>query len=277
MKNPIVALTIGLVCTVLGVSGIFLAVRVMTAKQLAEKEKRVAAELAAKQEAEAKAELLAEQEAKEAKLEIERMAIADAERRNRLSRAALTIWEETEHETISILSARLNEATIRYRNIVTNLTTTNLTTTNLTTTNLTTTNLTTTNLKYVDMPDWLRVKAQDIYRKEGESKGLIREVNGKEYDLRTNPAGWVTIHTAKVVQIADDSYLMVNEAPLPNFGFRYFKLKTNGLPKLLRENERVKVVGLAIGSITYKTAFGGQTNILIYDSGKPIGTVKDGR
>jgi hypothetical protein len=127
------------------------------------------------------------------------------------------------------------------------------------------------------MPDWLRVKAQDIYRKEGESKGLIREVNGKEYDLRTNPAGWVTIATAKVVQIADDGYLMVNEAPLPNSGYRYFKLKTNGLPKPLRENERVKVVGLAIGSFTYKSATGGQVDILIYDSGKPIGTVKDGR
>lgn len=225
-------------------------------KQKAAAEEREKAEAVAKAVAEAKAQAIAKaaaDAAAAAKLEVERKAKAEAQRKERLksNAAAMAIWEEPDQEAIRILAARLTDATLKHKT-------------------------TTVNLKHDDMPDWLRAKTQNLYREEGEAKALIREIEGKFYDLRTNPAGWVQIRSAEVIQVlGEGAYLMRNDDTSGSFSISVFKLKHNGLARILNINDRVQVNAFSAGTWTYNTKGGEVKTVPVYDPGLPVGPARD--
>src|SRR5205085_12693301 len=108
--------------------------------------------------------------------------------------------------------------------------------------------------KYDDMPDWLKTAAQTRHQLEGEAKGLIREVNGKTYDLRTSPAGWLMLPLSEVFQLVADGYLMRDVASMgqPNGQAKVFKLKHNGLMRVMNVGDRVQLVAMSSGTYNYE-------------------------
>ena len=224
------------------------------AKKKAEAEEK--ANAVAKAVADAKAEAIAQaaaQAAAAAKLEIERKAKADADKMVKLKSnpTVLALWEEPDQDAIKINSTTENDAYIRHKGK-------------------------TLSVKYSDMPEWLKLKAQAMHKEDGEARGFYREVRGKTYDLRTNPPGWVTIPTAKVLQVLGDGYLMINEGTTERFGnIAVFKMKHNGLSRVLNENDRIQVNGFSEGTYTYKTRGGDTQTVPVYDPGMPIGPLRE--
>src|SRR5262249_21423537 len=131
--------------------------------------------------------------------------------------------------------------------------------------------------KYTELPEWLRTAAQQKYKDEGEAKGLYRELNGKVYDLRTNPAGWVSLPTAEVVQIIEDGYIIVDrdslqsDATLP----KVFKLKHNGLARILNSGDVIQVSAMSAGTYTYRNKNDDVRTVPVYDPGMPVGPLRE--
>ncbi len=223
------------------------------ARQKLESEEK--AKAVAKAVADAKAEAIAQaaaQAAAAAKLELERKAKAEADKMVKLKSnpTVLALWEEPDQDAIKINSTTENDAYIRHKGK-------------------------TLSVKYSDMPEWLKLKAQAIYKEDGEAKGFYREVRGKTYDLRTNPPGWVTIPSARVLQVLDNGYLMINEGTTERFRVAVFRLKHNGLARVLNENDKMQVTGFSDGTYTYETKSGDTKTVPVYDPGMPIGPLRE--
>lgn len=223
------------------------------ARQKLESEEK--AKAVAKAVADAKAEAVAQaaaQAAAAAKLELERQAKAEADKMAKLKSnpTVLALWEESDQDAIKINSTTENEAYIRHKGK-------------------------TLNVKYSDMPAWLKLKAQAMHKEDGEAKGFYREFRGKIYDLRTSPPGWVTIPSAEVLQLLDDGYLMTNESNAERLRLSVFKLKHNGLARVLNVNDRIQMTGISDGTYTYKTKGGDTKTVPVYDPGMPVGPLRE--
>lgn len=277
----VVALTLLiLLVTSLGVLG-----RRIAIKHQEEKQRRAAAGLAqkkaetdrneaaagkAKAEAEA-AKLRAEQEEKarmiaKAAADAEALAAAETARREAEEKAqreeeqkarvkknpsVWALWEEQDHDTIRLVTTRVNDAILNHRGA-------------------------SVTAKYEDMPDWLRTAAQAKHREDGEAKGLIREAEGQIYDLRTSPAGWVPLPAAEVIQIVEDGYLLIDLASLYNryAQTRVFKLKHNGLARILNKGDRIQMTAMSAGTYTYVTKGDEISTVPVYDPGMPVGPLR---
>jgi DNA-directed RNA polymerase subunit RPC12/RpoP len=223
------------------------------ARQKLENEEK--AKAVAKAAADAKAEAIAQaaaQAAVAAKMELERKAKAEADKMAKLKSnpTLFALWEEPDQDAIRINSTTETDAFIRHKGK-------------------------TLSVKYSDMPEWLRTKAQSMHKDDGEARGFYREIRGKIYDLRTNPPGWVTIPTAKVLQVFGDGYLMINEGTTERFRVAVFKLKHNGLSRVLNENDRIQVTGFSDGTYTYETKGGDTKTVPVYDPGMPVGPLRE--
>jgi S1-C subfamily serine protease len=164
----------------------------------------------------------------------------------------LALWDEKDRSAIKIASTRPAEATLLYKgdSVI---------------------------AKYEDMPDWLKTAAQAKHQQDGEAAGLIREVNGKTYDLRTAPAGWLKLPLAEVIQIVSDGYLMIDVASMraANAQSKVFKLKHNGLMRVLNTGDRVQIVAMSVGTYNYETKRLEMVRVPIYDPGMPMGRLRD--
>lgn len=161
------------------------------------------------------------------------------------------LWEERDHEAIRIVSTRPNDATINHngRSFM---------------------------AKYEDLPEWLRIRAQTKYKDEGEAKGQIREVDGKIYDLRTSPGGWVALPLAEVFQIVDNGYLLIDSVSL-NSAYaqnKVFKLKHNGFSRILNTGDRIQITAMSVGTYTYETKENEIKTVPLYDLGMPVGPLR---
>ena len=196
-----------------------------TAKLKAEQDEevRATAKAAADAEAIAAAEAAKLEAAEKMRLEEERKAKA------KKNPSVWALWEEQNHDAIGIVTTRPSDAIVKHAG----------------------TNVT---ARYEEMPEWLRIAAQTKHKEDGEAKGLVREVDGKIYDLRTSPAGWVTLPTAEVIQIVKDGYLLIDVASLNDYyaQTKVFKLKHNGLTRILNTGDRIQVTGMSVGTYTYE-------------------------
>lgn len=198
----------------------------------------------AKAEAQAAADNVKQKAEEHARLEEERKASVK-------SPSVRELWEEQDHAAIQIVMTRPGDATLKYKG----------------------TNVT---AGYDDMPEWLRMAAQAKYKDDGEAKGLIREVDGKIYDLRTSPAGWVSLPTAEVLQIVEDGYLMLDVASLENgIQARGFKLKHNGLMRILNVGDRIQVSAMSAGTYSYINKNDENMIVPVYDPGMPVGPLRE--
>jgi S1-C subfamily serine protease/predicted RNA-binding Zn-ribbon protein involved in translation (DUF1610 family) len=210
-----------------------------------EEKARIAARAAAEAEAFAAAEAAKREAEEKARLEEERKA------RAKKNPAVWALWEEQDHDAIRIVTTRPNEAVVNYKG-------------------------TSVTAKYEDMPDWLRIAAQTKHKEDGEARGLIREVDGKIYDLRASPAGWVVLPTAEVIQILEDGYLMVDVAFLYNrLTPKVFKLKHNGLTRILNTGDRIRITAMSVGTYTYINKNYDMKTVPVYDPGMPLGPLRE--
>jgi S1-C subfamily serine protease len=204
----------------------------------------------AKAEAEAQALALAN----DAKQELESKARAENERKLRIkdNPAVLALWEEQDHQSVRIITTRQTDATLKHKG-------------------------SSFSAKYDDMPEWFRTSVQTKHREDGETKGLIREINGKTYDLRTSPGGWLMLPMAEVIQIVEDGYLVIDIASL-NDRFaqtKVFKLKHNGLARILNTGDRIQVTAMSAGTFTYTTKNYEVKTVPVYDPGVPLGPLRE--
>ena len=211
-----------------------------------EEKARTAAKAAADAQALAAAEVAKKQEAEKARLEEVLKA------RVKTNAVVWALWEEPDHDAIKIVTTRGNDATLNH-------------------------NGKSLTAKYDDMPEWLRIAARAKHEEDGEAKGLIREVNGKTYDLRTSPAGWVTLPTAEVLQIVEDGYLMIDVASLevPYAQAKVFKMKHNGLTRILNTGDRLQLTAMTVGTYTYESRARNTETVPVYDPGMPIGPLRE--
>lgn len=217
------------------------------AKLRAEEEEK--AKTAAKAAAEAEASTSAEA----AKAEAQTKARVETERKSRAKKdpALWALWEEPDHEAIQLVTTRGNDATVNHKG-------------------------TSVTARYDDMPEWLRIAARTKHKNDGEAKGLIREVNGRIYDLRTSPPGWLTLPTAEVLQILEDGYLLIDERSLGNpYGLRVFKLVHNGLVRILNKGDRIQVTAMSLGTFTYENKNAEVKTVPVYDPGMPVGPLRE--
>lgn len=219
----------------------------LTRAKLKEEEDAKAAE-------KARADALAQAAERTDRREVEEKQRLVDETKERLknSPAVWALWEEQDHNAVKILATRPADATLRHKgaSVV---------------------------AKYNDMPDWLKTAAQTRHQLEGEAKGLIREVNGKTYDLRTSPPGWLMLPLSEVIQIVADGYLMRDVASIgqPNGAERVFKLKHNGLMRVMNVGERVQLVAMSSGTYNYENKRLELMRVPIYDPGMPVGRLRD--
>jgi S1-C subfamily serine protease len=219
----------------------------LTRAKLKEEEDAKAAE-------KARADALAQAAERTDRREIEEKQRLLDETKERLknSPAVWALWEEQDHNAVRILATRPADATLRHKgaSVV---------------------------AKYNDMPDWLKTAAQTRHQLEGEAKGLIREVNGKTYDLRTSPPGWLMLPLSEVIQLVADGYLMRDVASIgqPNGAERVFKLKHNGLMRVMNVGERVQLVAMSSGTYNYENKRLELMRVPIYDPGMPVGRLRD--
>jgi S1-C subfamily serine protease len=165
---------------------------------------------------------------------------------------ALALWDEKDRSAIKVTGTRLTEATMQHSGgSVT--------------------------LRYEDMPDWLRIAAQDRHQKEGEARGLVRELNGKIYDLRTAPPGWIALPLAEVIQILSDGYLMADAASMrqQTAQLRTFKLVHNGLTRILNVGDRLQLSAMSVGTYTYENRKFEMARVPVYDPGMPVGPLRE--
>jgi len=212
-------------------------------------------EAVAKAVAQAKADVIATAAAAaaaKARQDEEAKAKAHAEKLERLKGipSVWALWEEQDRSAIKFNQTRDTEAVLIHKSK----------------------SLT---VKHEDMPDWLRTAAITKHKDDGESQGLIREVSGKTFDLRNNPAGWVVIPRAVVIQIIDDGYLMMDERALNDpgapSGSGVFKLLHNGFSRIFTKDTRMQVRGMSVGTYTYRRKAGDTVKVPVYDPGMPIG------
>jgi S1-C subfamily serine protease len=165
---------------------------------------------------------------------------------------AWALWEEKDHNTIKVVATRLTEATLQHNGAPLTV-------------------------RYEDMPDWLRVSAQEKHRLDGEARGLVRELNGKTYDLRTAPPGWIALPPAEVIQILSDGYLMADAASMrqPNAPMRTFKLIHNGLTRILNVGDRLQISAMSVGTYTYENRKFEIARVPVYDPGMPVGPLRE--
>jgi len=213
----------------------------------AKQEEKSSAEAKAAADAEAAAATQAAKQQADAKARLEEEQKARAQKIPSL----WALWEEQDHDSIGVVTARAKDATVVHHG-------------------------TSVTAKYEDMPEWLRLAAQAKYRADGEAKGAIREVEGKIYDLRDLPAGWVALPTAEVIQIVEDGYLMIDVASLNNrLLAKVFKLNHNGLTRIANTGDRFQMTAMSVGTYTYKTRGGEIETVPVYDPGMPIGPLRD--
>lgn len=188
------------------------------------------------------------------KLKAEQDSRVEQERKSRAmaNPSIRGLWEEQDHGSIQIVRVRPNDALLKYKgeSVI---------------------------ARYEEMPEWLRLTTQKQFKDEGEARGLIRELDGKTYDLRTSPAGWVSLPTAEVIQIIDDGYLVIDVQSLED---RYaqakvFKLKHNGLVRILNRGDRIQVTAMSVGTYTYEARSGEVQTVPVYDPGVPVGPLRE--
>jgi predicted RNA-binding Zn-ribbon protein involved in translation (DUF1610 family) len=188
-----------------------------------------------------------------AKLETEAKARLEEERKARVNKnpTVWALWEEPEHETIQIINAQQFDASIKHKG-------------------------TTFTVKNEDMPEWLKIATQTKYKEDGEAKGLIREIKGKVYDLRASPAGWVNLPKAEVIQMVEDGYLLVDVQSLaaPSARTKAFKLKQNGLNRILNKGDRIQLIAMSVGTYTNENERGEIQIVPVYDPGMPVGPLR---
>jgi S1-C subfamily serine protease len=213
-----------------------------------EEQQRTAAKAAADAEA-----LAAANAAKQSAAETRRLE-EEAKARVQKNPAIWSLWEEQDHNSIHLVSTHTWDATLNYKGK-------------------------TITAKYEDLPDWLRTISRAKHKEDGEAKGLIREVNGKVYDLRTNPAGWLALPAAEVIQIVEDGYLLVDVASLNDYyshaKIKVFKLKHNGLARVLNTGDRVQLNAMSVGTFTYQNKRYDVETVPVYDPGMPIGPLRE--
>ncbi|MCX7866845.1 MAG: serine protease [Limisphaera sp.] len=176
----------------------------------------------------------------------------EQERKARLTNnpALWALWEEPDRNAVRIVATRPMDATVSHKGALIVA-------------------------RYEDMPHWLRQAALAKHKEDGEAKGLIREVDGKIYDLRAAPPGWVTLPTAEVIQIIEDGYLMIDVASLQkNLLPRVFKLKHNGLTRILNTGDRVRLTAMSVGTYTYVNKKNEIRIVPVYDPGMPVGPLR---
>jgi S1-C subfamily serine protease len=219
--------------------------------QLLREEQAKAAAAATADNQKKAAELAAEEAAKQKAADI---AKREQEIKDRLKDKprVLALWDESDHSAIRITATRPNEATLHYKgeSLV---------------------------AKFDDMPEWLRTSAEAKYKQEGEARGLIREVDGKTYDLRTSPPGWIALPLSEVVQIVNDGYLMIDVSSLkqPYAESKVYKLKHNGLARILNTGDRVQMAARSVGTYDYENKNFEIMRVPVYDPGVPVGPLRD--
>jgi len=214
------------------------------------------ADAAAKAAAEAKvaAEANAKAAAAEAtKLQAVEKGRLEALRKTRVKNAAvLALWEEANHDAIRLVATRDKSVTVNHKGV----------------------SLT---ANYQDLPEWLLIAAQAKHKEDGETTGVIREVDGKLHDLRASPVGWITLPTAEVIQIVEDGYLLVDVKSLndPYAQTKVFKLKHNGLTRILNTGDRIQMMAKSVGTHTYANKAGEALTVPVYDPGMPVGPLRE--
>jgi hypothetical protein len=159
----------------------------------------------------------------------------------------LRLWDEKDHDAIKIVSVRIADGTFIHKSA-------------------------SIEAKYSELPEWLRNAARGRFLLDGEAKGLVRELNGKTYDLRTSPPGWVSLPLSEVIQIVDDGYLLIDVTSLKAYApTKVFKLKHNGLTRILNNGDRIQITAMSVGTYTYETKRRDISRVPAYDPGMPVG------
>jgi hypothetical protein len=101
-------------------------------------------------------------------------------------------------------------------------------------------------------------------------------VDGKIYDLRASPPGWVTLPAAEVIQIVEDGYLMMDVAFLyDRLRAKAVKLKHNGLARILNTGDRIQITAMSVGTYTYENYNYEIRTVPVYDPGMPVGPLRE--
>jgi len=183
----------------------------------------------------------------------EQQAQLELERKNKVTNnpRIIALWDETKRESIQIASAREKNVTVNH-------------------------NGSSVTAKYEELPDWLQKAARTKYKQDGEERGQIREVDGVVYDLRSSPPGWVSLPLSEVFQIIEDGYIMVEVSSLDDDSYRsrVFKLKHNGLIRILNEGDRIQMPAMSVGTFTYITKANDVRTVPVYDPGMPQGSLR---
>jgi len=227
---------------------------VENARLKAEELVKASAAAKAAAEAEASAKRAAAAAAEAAKLQAEENSRLEEVRKTtgKKNPAILALWEEADHQAIRIVSTRENGVTVNHKGASISAT-------------------------YQDVPKWLVTAGRAKHKEDGEAKGVIREVDGKMHDLRASPVGWVNLPSAEVIQIVEDGYLLVDEKSLkdPYAQTKLFKLKHNGLTRILNTGDRIQVMAKSVGTHTYLTKGGEALTVPVYDPGMPVGPLRE--
>lgn len=213
-----------------------------------------AAKAAAEREAAAKRATANAAAAEAAKLQEEENARLEEVRKTTAKRnpAILALWEEPDHDAIRIVTTRDNGVTVNHKGV-------------------------SVSANYQDLPKWLVTAGRAKHKEDGEAKGVIREVDGKLHDLRASPVGWLNLPTAEVIQIVEDGYLLIDVKSLkdPYAQTKVFKLKHNGLTRILNTGDRIQVMAKSVGTHTYLTKSGEALTVPVYDPGMPVGPLRE--
>lgn len=133
-------------------------------------------------------------------------------------------------------------------------------------------------VKAGELPDWLQDEFDKQLREDGERQGLIREVNGKSYDLRGTNPGWVNL-SGRIIQIERGGYLVVDPRAVANgtaaFGVGVFHLLHNGLLRVFVVGEQIQIKAMSVGTVVYRNDSGSSRNIPVYDPGLPVGALRE--
>jgi len=199
--------------------------------------------------------------------EVPNAVIEEAFRSNTFLRG---LWLETEASSVNIIKAGKADAVLKHRGIEKTL-------------------------LYDDLPRWLLNEVKDRYRTDGESQGLIREVDGKIYDLRDSDARWIKV-TGFVIDVIDDGYLVVDEKfykqlfhAVPQGDFEKFelalmraiasmsvyKLRHNGFVRILTEHDRIALTVFPVGVYQYRARSTEIRRVTMYDAGMPVGPLRE--
>jgi S1-C subfamily serine protease len=138
-------------------------------------------------------------------------------------------------------------------------------------------------LKFSEVPSNIEAKVKEARTaqeekdersyKDAMKRGLIREVEGEVYDLRKPQAGWASFSNARVLQVLDNGYLMVDETRSTTYKPYIILVRKTGFGKFLADGDRLSFQAKDVGTFSYETKGRDDKTVHIYD----IGVAYDGK